>query len=321
VTDHAQSDSPRIAVVGAGAVGCYFGGMLALAGLPVTLIGRRASVDAISRNQLLITDSSLSQRVTVEASTKIEAVREADVILLSVKTTDTELVTPELAAHMAPQAAVLSLQNGVDNVRRIFTASGISAIPCAVYVSVAITAPGHVTKSGSAQIILGLPKDAARDREDIPQKLAQIFNRAGVSCRISQNIEVELWLKLLWNCAANAVTALGRATYGQVARSALAREMMLAAAMEVVEVARAAGVALPTLELNDTHIREVLDVRDATSSTAQDIIRGKRSEIDSLNGYIVARARELGVKVPVNQTLYALVKLLEESSARVAIPA
>jgi 2-dehydropantoate 2-reductase len=315
---------PRIAVVGAGAVGCYFGGMLARAGAPVTLVGRRATVDAITREQLLIQDSVLreakavtfQQRVPVAATTGMEAARVADVVLLCVKTIDTESVVVELAKHLAPRSVVVSMQNGVDNARLIFAASRIRALPSVVYVSVAKSGLAEVTKSGDAKIILGFPKESvsqAQDQTDAVTKLDRMFAAAGIDCQISDNIDGELWLKLLLNCAGNAVTALGRATYGQVSASLLARQTMLAAALEVRQVAQAAGIVLPDVQLTDGHIRDAHDAGDITSSTAQDVLRGKKTEIDSLNGYVVTLAKELGVQTPVNQTLYSLMKLLEVS--------
>ena len=317
---------PRIVVVGAGAVGCYFGGILARVGAPVTLIGRQTSVAAITRGQLSIHDSvfrdgsvvTFQEQVSITATTNMEAVRGADIVLLCVKTIDTESAAAELASHLAPRAVVLSMQNGVDNVRRIFAASGVAALPSVVYVSVAMSGPAQIAKSGEAKILLGVPQDSvgSADQTEDVSRLSEMFAAANIDCRVSKNIEGELWLKLLWNCAGNAVTALGRATYGQVSASALARQTMLAAALEVRQVARAAGVTLPDVELSDEHIREVHDAGDLTSSTAQDVLRGKKTEIDSLNGYVVARAKELGLETPVNQTLYSLVKLLEVSMER-----
>ncbi len=144
--------------------------------------------------------------------------------------------------------------------------------------------------------------------------IAEPTRRAGVDCRVSDNIEGELWQKLIMNCAGNAVTALGRSSYAAAARHEQAREVILATAEEAIAVARAAGVKLPTAELGEAGLKLAQSLGAATSSTAQDIQRGKRTEIDSLNGYIARRGDALGVPTPVNHTLYALVKLLEENS-------
>lgn len=302
-----RKDAQRIVVMGAGAVGCYFGGMLARAGSPVTLIGRAALVEAVARHGLFLDSIRFQQRVEIAATTDPSAARDAAVVLFCVKTVDTELAARMLAPHLAPGATVVSLQNGVDNVARMGAAAAIDALPSVVYVAAALSEPGRVHHSGRGDLVLGDP----RRRDDVA-RVADLFACAGVPCRLTENIEGELWAKLILNCAGNALTALGRASYGRVAGHEAAREVLLRAAEEAVAVARAAGVRLPPLDLPATALELARSLGDATSSTAQDIERGKRTEIDSLNGYIVRRAAELGVPAPVNQTLSALVKLLEE---------
>jgi 2-dehydropantoate 2-reductase len=138
-----ENNWPRIAELGAGAVGCYFGGMLARAGAAVTLIGRQQHVDAISRNGLLLESIHFQQHIPIAASTSVAAAREAEIVLLCVKTPDTEEAAKTLAPHLARGASVVSLQNGVDNIPRI-RAAGIEAIPSVVYVAAEMRAPGHV---------------------------------------------------------------------------------------------------------------------------------------------------------------------------------
>ena len=306
----------KIAVMGAGAVGSYFGGMLARAGAQVTLIGRRAHVEAIARDGLLIDSIHFQERIAVAASTQADAARDAELVLFCVKTTDTDAAARALAPHLPAGAIVVSLQNGVDNVERIRAASGIEALPAVVYVAAAMPTPGRVKHAARGDLVIGWPQrgpsGAGRSNDDL-ERVAQCFAGAGVPCRISENIEGELWTKLVWNCAGNALTALARSSYGQVARNELARDLLAAAASEAIAVARAAGVDLPPLDLVAAGVKMAKDLGDATSSTAQDIARGKRTEIDALNGYVARRGAELGVPTPVNHTLFALVKLLEEN--------
>ena len=306
----------KIAVMGAGAVGSYFGGMLARTGARVTLIGRRAHVEAIARDGLLIDSIHFQERIAVAASTQADAARDAELVLFCVKTTDTDAAARALAPYLPAGAIVVSLQNGVDNVERIRAASGIEAVPAVVYVATAMPTPGRVKHAARGDLVIGWPQrgpaGAGRSNDDL-ERVAQCFAGAGVPCRISENIEGELWTKLVWNCAGNALTALARSTYGQVARNELARDLLAAAASEAIAVARAAGVDLPPLDLAAAGVKMAKDLGDATSSTAQDIARGKRTEIDALNGYVARRGAELGVPTPVNHTLFALVKLLEEN--------
>src|SRR6266404_1027101 len=133
---------PRIAVVGAGAVGGYFGGMLARAGAPVVMIGRSAFAEAIRKNGLLLDTLQFKETVRVEASTELEGVRGAEIILFCVKTTDTELTARALAPLLSSSATVVSLQNGVDNAEKIH-AEGIDALSAVVYVAASVPEPAR----------------------------------------------------------------------------------------------------------------------------------------------------------------------------------
>ena len=307
---------PRIAVVGAGAVGCYFGGMLARAGAPVTLIGRRPHVEAITRDGLFLDCIHFQEHVRVPAATEVSAARGAEVVLFCVKTPDTEGSARALQPYLPPDAIVLSLQNGVDNVERIRAASGLDALAAVVYVAAAMKAPGHLKHSGRGDLVIGdvfAHEPCGPSRQPKLAAIAAMFARAGVPCLISENIAAELWVKLIMNCAFNAISALGRAKYRVIAHLPETRELIRQVVSETVCVASAAGVQLDEAAALEATLRLGETMSEATSSTAQDIGRRKRTEIDSLNGYVVRRGAELGIAVPVSQTLHALVKLLEES--------
>lgn len=312
-----ESRWPPIAVLGAGAVGCYFGGMLARAGAPVTLIGRPAHVEAIARSGLLLESARFRERIAVAAATEVEAARGAAVVLLCVKAPDTEEAVTALIPHLAGGAVVVSLQNGVDNVERIRSVADVDVIAAGVYVGAEMSAPGCVRHTARGDLVIGDlpprdPGDEARRRR--LESLAALFVRAEVPCRVSDDVEADLWMKLLINCAYNAISALSRSRYGRMASDPRVCEVMRRVVEEAVAVARAAGVRLPDID----HVAAVLKLADSMtetiSSTAQDILRGKRTEIDALNGYVARRGAELGVATPVNQTLHALVKLLEETA-------
>ncbi len=307
----AQQPWPKTAVVGAGAVGGYFGGLLARAGAPVVMIGRPSFVEAVKKNGLFLDTLQFQESVRVEASTDLDTVRGAEIVLFSVKTTDNTTTARALAPLLAPSAIVLSVQNGVDNAEQIRSAAAIEALPAVVYVAASVPEPGRVKHVGRGDLVIG-------PRSERTERVAALFARANVPCRISENIEGELWTKLVWNCALNAVSALGRAKYGQIAASVDVWKVVESAVHEVLAVARAANVHPPGLEDPKAALAGALKVAtqmsEALSSTAQDMNRGKRTEIDSLNGYVSRRGAELGVPTPVNHALYALVKLAEGRS-------
>lgn len=307
---------PTAAVVGAGAVGCYYGGMLARAGCPVTLIGRPAHVEAITRDGLLLDTLKFKEHVAVRASTTIDAARGADLVLFCVKSTDTGATARELSPMLEPNAIVLSMQNGVDNLERLREHIKGPAFAAVVYVAAAMAGPGHVRHTGRGDLVIGaLDRDAAARQAAAPllARVSGWFERAAVGCPVSDNVEGELWAKLLINCAYNAISALGRARYRRIGAHPLALGVMKDAVAEVIAVAGAAGVRLPEGDLVEAAVAISRSLAGATSSTAQDLARGKRTEIDYLNGIVVRRGDELGVPVPVNRTLHALVKLLEDA--------
>lgn len=306
---------PAVAVVGAGAVGCYYGGMLARAGAPVTLIGRPAHVQAIERDGLLLETLRFTDRVRLAASTQMAAARGAGLALFCVKSSDTGAAARELAPHLDRDTVVLSLQNGVDNLERLRPHVPGPAFAAVVYVAAAMAAPGHVRHTGRGDLVIGaLPPDDAAAARPLLERVAGWLRRADVACAVSDNVEGELWAKLLINCAYNAVSALGRARYARIGAHPPALGVLKDAAREVIAVARAAGVRLPDGDLVEAACAISRSMAGATSSTAQDIARGRRTEIDHLNGYIVRRGEALGVPTPVNRTLHALVRLLEEAA-------
>lgn len=304
-----REEWPRIAVVGAGAVGGYFGGIFARAGAPVVFIGRRHFADAVNAAGLVLDKSQGQERIPVAATTEIDAIRDCSLILFSVKANDTEETAKQIAPFVKSDATVVCLQNGVDNADRIRAAANVTVIPAAVYIAVSVPEPGRVKHLARGDLIIGPPSERTTD-------VARTFTRAGIPCRISQNIEGELWVKLLCNSALNAISALAHARYGQISENAGARELMQQIVDEVLAVAKANSVVLPGISDRESGMAAAMEIATqmagALSSTAQDLDRGRPTEIDALNGYISRRGGELGVPVPINHALFTLVKLAEQ---------
>lgn len=300
----------KVAVVGAGAVGGYFGGLLARAGQSVVMIGRPAFIEAVKKSGLYLDTVQFQETVHPQVSSELSAAAGADLILFCVKTRDTAAVAKQLSTVLSPQATVVSLQNGVNNAEEIQAASGREALASVVYVAAAVPAPGRIKHFGRGDLVLGPKNEKA-------ESLAAFFASANIPCRISDDIHGELWTKLIWNCALNAVSGLGRVTYGEILASQDARRLVEATVYEVLSVAHAKGIHPPGLEDPKAALagsfRIAEQMSGMRSSTAQDMMRGKYTEIDSLNGYVAKLGAELGVPTPVNHTLFTLVKLQEAS--------
>ena len=320
-----RPETAKVVVFGAGAVGCYFGAKLAEAGVAVTLIGRRAHVDAIRGSGLLFESEGRQRRTAIAADTSPEPVREADLVLFCPKTRDTGEGARALAGLLAPGAVVVSLQNGVDNVPRMREA-GVDALGAVVYVAASMAGPGHLRHGGRGDLVVGEygsasgGADAANSGDARTSarsaNVAELFESAGVHCRTVADVRGELWTKLVMNCAFNAISALGVSDYGRMLADADVRVLMRDLIDECVAVARADGVPIAgTDEQYPAAIRLGEAMTSATSSTAQDLAAGRPTEIDSLNGYVARLGEKLGVATPVNRALATLVRLLERKPA------
>ena len=287
--------------MGAGAVGCYYGGMLARAGHEVTLVARERHVDEVRRAGLLLETKEFTERVRLQASTSAAGARGAELVLFCVKSTDTETAGAQLAPHLHARALVLSLQNGVDNAARLQAIVKPKVAPAVVYVASEMAGPGHVKHHGRGELLV--PPEAA--------PLAEVFSRAGVPLQISDNVAGALWAKLIVNCAYNALSAIAQLPYGRLVQGEGVESVMRDVVDECLAVARAAAIDVPgnARELVPGIARTMPTQR---SSTAQDLATGRRTEIDHLNGYVVRKGESVGIPTPVNRTLHTLVKLLEK---------
>jgi 2-dehydropantoate 2-reductase len=291
----------KIAVMGAGAVGCYYGAMLARAGHELTLIGRQRHIDEVLRAGLLLQTRDFEARVRMNASTSAQGVRGSELVLFCVKSTDTEAAGAELAPHLAAHALVLSLQNGVDNAARLQALLKQRVAPAVVYVATEMAGPGHVKHHGRGELVVPPEVGALKDT----------FSRAGVPLQISDNVIGALWAKLVVNCAYNALSAITQLPYGRLVQGDGVEAVMRDAVDECLAVARACGVTLPG-DMHETVPGIARTMPSQYSSTAQDLASGKRTEIDHLNGYVVRKGEALGIPTPVNRALHTLVKLMEK---------
>ena len=273
-------------------------------------------MQAISRNglKLDLATSSSTEIIQIEASTELSSLHTADLVLFCVKSTDSASVALQIAPYLSPNALMMSLQNGVENSNLIAQQVANVVIPCVVYVATEIPAPGCVKHHGRGDLVIGtMQSSRLSDPQKTLQAIVELFASAQVSVQISTNVMAELWSKLMINCAFNAISGLAQIQYGKLAALEPVRSTQTALVKEVIAVAKADGIHLSeTLALQAVEQISVT-MGSQKSSTAQDMARSKPSEIDHLNGFIVRRGMALGVATPVNQALFALVKLVEST--------
>src|SRR5450830_813140 len=280
---HAAKKGLKVAVMGAGAVGCYYGGMLARAGHEVVLIARPQHVETIARDGLRMQTTTFDEQVRLAASSEPSAVQGAQLVLFCVKSTDTESAGAQMQPHLASDALVLTLQNGVDNADRLRAVLTETAVAAAVvYVAAEMAGPGHVKHHGRGELVIE-PSSAS-------EAVAQALIAAGMPTEISSNVRGALWAKLILNCAYNAVSAIAQLPYGKTVAGEGIKDVMHDVVAECLAVAQAEGVQVAG-DVYAAVAKLAGSMPSQFSSTAQDLARGKRSEIDYLNGPRIQWAR------------------------------
>jgi 2-dehydropantoate 2-reductase len=252
--------------------------------------------------------------VYLDASSDLLSLQTADLVLFCVKSTDSASVARQMAPHLAPHALIMSLQNGVENSALIAQQVPHAVIPCVVYVATEIPAPGCVKHHGRGDLVIGtMQTSRLKDPKKTLQEIVELLGSAQVPVQISQNVMAELWSKLMINCAFNAISGLAQIQYEKLAALESIRSTQTALVKEVIAVALADGIHLSEPVALEAVAKISVTMGGQKSSTAQDMARSKPSEIDHLNGFIVRRGQALGVATPVNQALFALVKLVEST--------
>jgi 2-dehydropantoate 2-reductase len=306
----------RIAVVGAGAMGSLFGGLLAEAEEEVTLIDVwKEHVATINARGLRITGISGDRTVNVRATNDPGSVGPVDLIVVFVKSYDTAKAARDALPMASDETVFLSLQNGLGNIDEIAEAAGRHRIIRGVTAQGStLLGPGEIHHAGRGPTVIGELDDTPTERA---RRISEAFNHAGIPTEISQNILGALWSKVLINVGINPLTALTGLRNGELLEHPEIKAVMKRAVEEAMTVALGLGIEMGL----DDPVERVYAVAKATaanrSSMLQDVERGRRTEIDALNGAIVELGRRVGVNTPVNETLVAAVKGLESARMRV----
>jgi 2-dehydropantoate 2-reductase len=309
------ADGDPILIAGAGALGSVVGGLLAAAGWRVTLLGRRAHLDAVRAHGLAIEGLFGAHRVRglACASDPAELRGPYAAIFLTVKAYDTAAVAAAVAPHLAPDGHFLSLQNGLGNVEAAERVLGAPRVLGArVIFGAELVAPGRVRVTVYADpVLIGSP-DPTEGARQAAAAWAAALAAAGIPAEATDALVAELWAKVLYNSALNPLGALLGVPYGDLALHPDTRAIMDAVIDEAFAVSRAEGVTLPWADAaayrDAFYGRLVPSTAEHRSSMLQDIERGRPTEIDAINGEIAVRGARRGLPAPVNATLTRLVR-------------
>jgi len=303
----------RILVYGAGAVGGYFGALLARGGHDVWLVARGENLAVLHAHGLAVDLGT--ETLHLPAVHAVGDQREAplsDLVLVCVKSYGTPAAAAALRPIIGPETIVLSLQNGIENEDILARGLGVGPLMIALTrIGVALVAPGRIAYSGRGTILYGEPDGTESPRA---RRVAEAFTAGSVPYQLRRDILVAAWEKLAWNAAFNAVTTLTRATVAEALGMAPVRELIVETMEEVDAVATASGVPV-----RRTRTQAVLDdslsgLPDFQTSMLQDVLRGRRLEHDAINGAVVRAALRTGTPVPVNRTLLGLLDRLDPAT-------
>ncbi|HUW66883.1 MAG TPA: 2-dehydropantoate 2-reductase [Candidatus Nanoarchaeia archaeon] len=301
----------RIAVMGAGAIGSVIGGMLALHGHRVTLIGRPSHMDHIRNHGLHIT-GIWGDHLVKEIDTSTSPLQEyQDIVFLTVKSFDTASAAKESLPMVGPDTIVVSMQNGLGNMETLAGIVGKKAIGAMAIFGAILLEPGCVEVTVIASEALVGEMDGLTPRVEA---IAYMLDSAGIPARPSNNIMRDIWHKALYNIALNPLSAIFQVTYGQIADNPHTRWLAEQMISEAFEVALVTGIDLGFTSCEYLDIlwtRQLPPTREHRSSMLQDIMRGKRTEIDHINGAVVKLGAEQGIETPYNCAIVRMVKARE----------
>jgi len=303
----------RILVLGAGAVGGYFGARLAEGGHDVSFVARGENLEALRRDGLTVrlTERTLHLAPVHAVGDPAHAPR-PDLVLVCVKSYDTAAAAAALRPVVGPETIVLSLQNGIENEAVLARTLGLPPLLIAfTRIGVALVAPATIEYSGRGSIVFGEPDGRETPRA---RRVADALAAAQVPYQLHSDILVPTWEKLAWNAGFNAVTTLTQSSVAEVLAQPASRDLVVAAMEEVDAVATALGIGVRRTRTEAVLADSVAGLPDFETSMLQDYRRGRRLEHDAINGAVVRAAARAGVSVPVNRLLLALLTRLDPAS-------
>jgi len=303
----------RILVHGAGAVGGYFGALLARGGHDVTLVARGPHLAALQASGLTVKRPEGTLHVSpIRAVGEPTAAPGPEIVLVCVKSYDTPAAAQALRAVVGPDTIVLSLQNGIENEALLTEGLGLPPLLVGLTrIGVELTAPAEVTYSGRGEVIFGEGDGTPSARA---ARLAAAFAAASVPYELRHDVLVAAWEKLAWNAAFNAISTLTQSTVAETLAMSASRALVVQAMEEVDAVAIALGIPVRRTRTSAVLDESAGGLPDFPTSMLQDLRRGRRLEHDALNGAVVRAAARAGVPVPVNRALFALLSRLDPAA-------
>jgi 2-dehydropantoate 2-reductase len=303
----------KILVMGAGAVGAFYGARLQQGGEDVVLCARGENLRALREKGLEINSFNGDVKLAVKATDNPREFAPYDLILFAVKSYDTEASARQLEGCLNPDGILMTIQNGVENEEnlcRFFPREAVMGGNSRV--GAELVAPGKILHTA-----IGVIEFGELDGRDTPRakRLAEVFKRAGIFGELTADLKTIRWYKLMGNVSTNSVSALTRTTLGQMLEDSEGYNLVRTLMLETLAVGRAEGAKVTDdrVDLQLQQIQKNLNVHAIKTSTLQDLEKGKRLEYDAISGAVVRAAKRHGMRVPATETVYTLLKLLDKS--------
>jgi 2-dehydropantoate 2-reductase len=306
----------NIAIIGPGALGCFLAGRLFTAGEQARLVDYRPERAGVLRARGIgFTDLNGHRRILPIPVVLPGEIEPAELSIMTVKAHQTAAAVQDLPALMAGGGLALTLQNGLGNLEKMADVVGpVRLLAGVTFVGATRPEDGEVIFAGRGETVIGAPGGSQVQPQELAG-VAAVFDRAGLPCRIREDIEAALWEKLAVNVGINPLTAILRVQNGILPDLPEAWELAVAAAQEALAVARAEGIA-PAMD-PEARLYQVCTATAANrSSMLQDILAGRATEIEALNAQVVQRGTAWGAPTPVNACLTRLIKALSQAADR-----
>jgi 2-dehydropantoate 2-reductase len=305
----------KIAVLGAGAIGCYYGGVLAKEKMDVTFIAKGQTLERLRNHELVVKsiDGDFSLPVNVSDAEQLAKDDTFDFILLAIKSTALEAVIPELRAVVGPKTKVICLLNGIGNEERLAEVFGADHIVGgSAFISIIREAPGVVNHVGDGKLIIGEWQENAEKNAKL-YELEKALLHAGASIHISNHIRQIKWEKLLWNITYNPLTALTRTRVGEALKDPDLNGLLKRVSEEFLSVAEKSGIAIRE-QYKVSLLFPDEKIQNHKTSMLQDLESGRAMELDAILGFVIQTAEHCAADVPTIKTIYHLLQFMDRQN-------